>query len=257
MDPTRRFTDRVDRYVRFRPGYPPGVFDRLERTAGLGPGRVVADVGSGTGIFSALLLERGAAVMAVEPNHAMREAAERQLGRHPRFRSVAGSAEATGLPAASIDLVTVAQAFHWFDPGRFRAECTRILKDGSGPVALVWNDRRTAATPFLTAYEELLRRRGTDYLAVRSENVGPEVFQAFFDGGAFDVTLFESSQVFDWEGLLGRVLSSSYLPTEGTPGHHELIRELRELYEKHASDGRVVFAYDTRVYCGRVSRGGH
>src|SRR5688572_11749971 len=113
-DPTGRFTHRADAYVKSRPSYPAGLFDVLRDECGLGPSSVVADLGSGTGIFTRLLLERGATVHAVEPNDDMRGEAERTLASEPRFHSVKGTAEATTLAAGSIHLVTAAQAFHWF-----------------------------------------------------------------------------------------------------------------------------------------------
>ena len=154
-DPTQRFTSRVEHYVRYRPSYPRDLLDLLETRCGLSSASVVADVGSGTGILSELFLENGNRVIGIEPNKEMREAAERRLRRHPRFTSVAGTAEATTLDDASADFVAAGQAFHWFDPERARTEFSRILKPG-GWVVLAWNLRRKEATPFLPAR---LRRR--------------------------------------------------------------------------------------------------
>ncbi|MDP8950409.1 MAG: class I SAM-dependent methyltransferase [Actinomycetota bacterium] len=154
-DPTQRFTNRVDHYVKYRPSYPRAALDLLKTECGLTSASLVADVGSGTGILSELFLENGNRVFGIEPNERMRETGERRLGRHPRFTSVAGTAEATTLDGDSVDFVVAGQAFHWFDPERARAEFSRILKPG-GWVALVWNLRRKDATPFLAAYERLL-----------------------------------------------------------------------------------------------------
>ena len=164
-DPTARFTSRVDDYVRARPGYPPEVVRLLETECALGPGKSVADVGSGTGILTRDLLETGATVYAVEPNAAMREAAEAALeplsppgerGRGEGFVSLAATAEATTLPDAAVDLVIAAQAFHWFDRDAARQEFSRILREPRW-VALVWNERAESGTPFLEGYETLLR----------------------------------------------------------------------------------------------------
>ena len=169
-DPTQRFSSRVENYVRFRPGYPPAVLDVLRAECALTRDSVVADVGSGTGIFSEFLLGAGCTVLGVEPNDEMRRAAEGTLARQTRFRSVPGTAEATTLPERSVDLVTAAQAFHWFDRARTRAEFRRILKP-RGWTALVWNDRQLDSTPFLRGYEALLQRFGTDYLAVLDREI--------------------------------------------------------------------------------------
>ncbi len=249
-DPKARFTDRVDDYVKYRPGYPPEVIELLVRECSLGQACTVADVGSGTGIFAKLLLASGARVVAVEPNAAMRAAAERDLGGSVQFRSVDGSAEATGLEAASVDLVTAAQAFHWFHPVAARAEMTRILR-APGWVALVWNDR--AASPFNDDYEAMLDRYAPDYASVRERDRSPEPrMRAFFAPAQFRRALFPNVQVFDEEGLRGRLRSSSYAPRPGDPMHAPIYARLAELFAKHAKDGRLELTYETVVYWGRL-----
>ncbi len=254
-DPRQRFTDRVDNYVRWRPRYPSSLVELVRRRCGLLPEHVVADVGSGTGFLSEPFLQNGNRVFGVEPNAAMREAAERLLASFPAFESVAGSAEATGLPEGSIDLVAAGQAFHWFDPPAARREFQRILKPG-GWVALVWNDRRTEATAFLRGYEELLQRFGTDYGSVSQKNVTPSTLRAFYGTGGYEEERLENAQRFDLEGLEGRLLSSSYAPGPGHPDHLPMLRALRGLFEAHAEEGKVVFVYDTRVLMGHLSPAG-
>ncbi len=127
-DAKTRFSSRVENYVRYRPAYPGGVLQCLERECGLTPAWRVADIGSGTGISSKLFLDYGCTVFAVEPNPDMRRAAERLLGSVPGFHSEDGSAEATGIPAGSVDLAIAAQAFHWFDPAGAREEFQRIVR---------------------------------------------------------------------------------------------------------------------------------
>ena len=178
-----RFSSRVDDYVKYRPTYPSALFDTLERECGLDAPSVVADIGSGTGIATAPLLARGHRVLGVEPNPAMREAAERSLANVPNaalFTSVAGRAEATGLADQCVDLVLCAQAFHWFDRDACRREFARILSPG-GSVALIWNDRSRDATPFLAAYEELLRALSIDYDEVNNQDaVSDSALAEFF-----------------------------------------------------------------------------
>lgn len=250
IDPKARFTDRVADYVRYRPGYPRAVVDLLVAECHLGPRTVVADVGSGTGILSKLLLETGAEVLGVEPNAAMRAAAERDLGDSPRFRSVDGSAEATGLDAASVDLVTAAQAFHWFDPARTRAEATRILRS-PGSMVLVWNNR--AATPFNDDYEAMLEQYAPDYASVRERDRAPEdKIRAFFAPAEVRSATFPNQQVFDEAGLRGRLTSSSYAPQPGDPLHDRILARLGEIFASHARGGKVTLAYDTIVFWGRL-----
>jgi len=250
-DATQRFSDRVEDYVRYRPGYPLEAAACLRDEFGLRREDVVADVGSGTGIWSELLLRGGNVVVGVEPNGPMRAAAERMLTGQGHFRSVAGTAEATTLADASVDWVTAAQAFHWFDVERTRREFRRILR-GSGPVALVWNDRR-ADTPFLAAFEQFLETHGTDYAAVRHQNVTAEgVLEGFFEGRPIGRRTFANRQSLDFAGLRGRVLSASYMPGAGHPRHEAMIAALRELFERFATNEVVSVEYDTRMFVGRV-----
>lgn len=251
MDTKSRFTNRVENYVKYRPGYPDAVVRHLIARTGLSAGSVVADVGCGTGIFARLLLARGVRVYGVEPNREMRRAAERSFVGDANFTSIDGSAEETRLPASSVELVTAAQAFHWFDVARTRAEFRRILRSG-GHVALIWNDRRVGPAPFLAEYEALLRERGTDYEKVNHRNVDVQRLREFFGGGEYEVSVFENRQEFDWEGLYGRAMSSSYVPAEGTEGYEAFAIELRRIFDAHADGGKVAFDYDTRMFLGRL-----
>jgi SAM-dependent methyltransferase len=247
LKPTERFSDRVEDYARFRPGYPPAVLDVLRREAGLAPQHVVADLGSGTGLSARLFLEHGNVVLGVEPNRAMREAAERLLAGWPGFRSVAGTAEATTLAAESVDLVVAAQAFHWFDPVATRAEVVRILRPG-GWMALLWNTR-TATTPFLREYEALLVRYGADYQRIRHDRIEDDVLTRFFGGDAVRLTV-PNPQSLDLESLTGRMLSASYTPPAGHPDRAPMVRALDALFQRHQQEGRVRFEYETRLYLG-------
>jgi SAM-dependent methyltransferase len=250
-DPTRRFSSRIENYVRYRPGYPPKVIEMLEAACGLTPDSLVADIGSGTGLLAQLLLAHGCRVFGVEPNREMRAAGERLLAGFGRFTSVEGTAEATTLPTQSIDFVTAGQAFHWFDQARARAEFMRILRPG-GWVVLVWNDRRTATTPFLAAYEHLLERYATDYAQVNHKRIDEAAIGAFFAPGAWSVQVFENRQLFDFTGLEGRLLSSSYTPEPGHPGHQRMIDALHTLFDAHQHGGQVAFEYDTILYYGQL-----
>jgi SAM-dependent methyltransferase len=251
LDPTRRFSNRVDDYIRYRPHYPAALIELLVQEAGLTERSRVADIGSGTGILTEPLLETGATVYAIEPNREMREAAEELLYGHRKFISVDATAEATTLFDGGIDLVVAAQAFHWFDIARARAEFSRILRPG-GLAALVWNVRRIDSTPFLRGYEELLRRHAPEYALVGHQERGEEDIATFFDPARYAVATMENIQEFDYDGLRGRLLSSSYAPAPGSPGHEPMIEALRDLFEKDQKNGKVSFEYDTKVYYGRL-----
>ncbi|WP_243039922.1 class I SAM-dependent methyltransferase [Dyella sedimenti] len=252
LKPTERFSDRVADYVRYRPDYPVAMREWLEREHGVNPEWRVADIGAGTGISARLFLDGGYRVTAVEPNEPMRRAAEQWLGDNPRFRAVDGNATATGLDGGSVDLVIVAQAFHWFDQAAARREFQRILRPG-GLAAIIWNSRRLVGTPFLEGYEALLKTYGTDYTSV-AERYGDEPqLRAWFGAGYRGMGRFDHGQWLDYDSLQGRLMSSSYAPRAGHPQHEPMLRALRELFDRCAVDGRISFDYDTVIYVGTLA----
>jgi len=248
---TSRFSDRVENYVRYRPGYPPGVLASLKTECRLRPEHVIADIASGTGIWTRMLLENGNRVLGVEPNREMRQAAERLLSGFERFASIAGTAEETTLIDESLDFVTAAQAAHWFDRRRTREEFLRILKPG-GWLVLLWNERLTDTTPFLRDYEQLLQTFGTDYAEVRQERTTDAVNE-FFDPALFQERSFPMRQEFDYCGLEGRLLSSSYAPGPEHPQHAPMLAQVRRIFDMHAVSAHVTFEYKTRVYFGNLT----
>lgn len=250
-DATERFSTRVENYVKYRPGYPQSVIELLKDECGLTPSFVIADIGSGTGILSELFLKNGNTVYGVEPNREMREAGERLLGEYGSFRSVDGTAEETTLDEESVDFVTAGQAFHWFDRARARREFLRILKP-PGWTAFLWNERRTDTTQFLIDYERMLIRYGTDYQSVNHTNIDDNVIRDFFAPADFRLKIFETRQVFDFESLRGRLLSSSYVPEEDEPGYVPMHRELERIFQAHETGGEVAFEYDTKIYYGQL-----
>jgi SAM-dependent methyltransferase len=250
-DSTTRFSNRVADYCRYRPAYPDALLIVLQREIGFSRASIIADIGSGTGISSELLLRIGCTVFAVEPNAEMRRAAEARLGNEPRFRSVAARAEATTLADRSVDAVTAGQAFHWFAAREARAEFVRILRPG-GMAALFWNTRRTEGSPFVNAYERLLRQFATDYLQVNHRNVSAPDLGAFF-GGGYEARVFPNAQIFDFDGLRGRLLSSSYAPGPQHPDHARMLAALRHVFDAHHENGRVRMEYDTELFFGPVA----
>jgi SAM-dependent methyltransferase len=247
---TSRFSSRVENYIRYRPGYPPDVLHALKAECGLTSAHVIADVASGAGIWTRTLLENGNRVFGVEPNAEMREAGERLLAGFPKFTSVAATAEATTLADQSVDFVTAAQAAHWFDRVHARREFVRILKPGAW-LALIWNERLTDSTPFLRDYEDLVLTFGTDYQDVHHERTTDAVNE-FFDPAPFQERAFPMFQEFDYAGLEGRLLSSSYVPGPEHPQHALMLHELRRVFDMHALKGQVICEYKTRLYFGRL-----
>jgi len=252
-DPTARFSDRAEDYVKYRPHYSHDVVHALQQACGLNPEHRIADVGCGTGMLAEIFLENGNRVIGIEPNHAMRLAGEKYLSSYPNFRMVEGSAESTALPQASVDFVVAGQAFHWFRPAETRTEFARILPPG-GWVVVVWHQRDTQSTPFLRAYEEFVQRYSTDYEQVSHKYVASyDAVQHFFAPNEMTLIQQHNDQRLDFDGLRGRLLSSSYIPRSGER-HDAMIEALPDLFSQYARDNRVVLEYDTNIYYGHLDR---
>lgn len=241
-----RFSNRVENYVKYRPGYPPEVLQAFRDEMNLTENSVIADIGSGTGISAKVFLENGNKVFGVEPNASMRQAAENFLKDFPKFESVDGTAENTALEDDSVDFVTAAQAFHWFDPAKTRAEFSRILRE-KGFVVLIWNERLLDANDFLREYEKVLVKYGTDYENVRHDNVDINKLNEFFQKN-FSRRTFKNNQTLDFDGMKGRLMSSSYMPTETDERFDSMVVELKSLFEKYAENGRIELLYDTNIF---------
>lgn len=250
-DPTKRFTERVDNYVKYRPGYPDEVIDFLRSECELSEESAIADIGSGTGIFTKLLLDKGYMVYAVEPNQAMQQAAKQWLGNNENYTAIDATAEATTLPPKSIDLVVCAQAFHWFNNERTLAEFKRILKE-SGHAALIWNNRLANTDYFSMAYESLLKNSSVDYNKVNHRNISDIDFKAFFKDGQYKQVNYQNAQVFDLDGLMGRAFSSSYVPPQNSEEGKKFRELLQDIFTKYNVSGKVSFQYQTEIYIGQV-----
>ena len=250
-DTIERFSNRVANYVKYRPGYPPEILEVFRDAMNLTETAVVADIGSGTGISARIFLANGNAVFGVEPNAAMRAAAEEFLQGFPKFKSIDGTAEQTNLPDNSVDFVIAAQAFHWFDKEKTPREFRRILRAGGGFVALIWNERQLDTNDFLRDYEELLKKYGTDYEKVRHDNLEKEIFEESFQA-EFASKTFLNVQALDFEGMKGRILSSSYMPSETDSRFAPMVAELQRLFEKYAESGKIQILYSTNIFYTRL-----
>jgi ubiquinone/menaquinone biosynthesis C-methylase UbiE len=219
--------------------------DVLEEALKLDDSRVIADIGSGTGISSLPFLQKGYTVQAVEPNKEMREAAEQMLSDFPNFRSVNGAAEETNLPDNSVDLVFCAQAFHWFDKEKCKKEFNRILTE-NGHIVLAWNDRNMNSG-FQQEYEQLLYDNLDEYKFVNHRNISEEIVEAFFAPKAMNKIILQNSQTFDFSGLAGRLRSSSYFPKSGEK-YDELMATMKDIFDKYQRNNTIIFEYDTKIY---------
>lgn len=250
MDNTKRFSNRVTDYVKYRPHYPNAIITFLQETYQLTTDKLIADIGAGTGISTKLFLDAGYRAIAVEPNAEMRDKAIELLSPYPGFTAVDSTAENTGLADGSIDAVIAGQAFHWFNAPNARAEFKRILKPG-GTVVLIWNERKTASA-FEMEYDQLIITHGQDYVKVGHRNIDLDNIGAFYDPNPFELRVFENQQVFDFDGLKGRLLSSSYSPTKADAGYEPMINDLQVLFNRYQQNGKITIHYDTKVYVGSL-----
>ncbi len=248
-DTIERFSNRVENYVKYRPNYPAEILDFFGDRMNLKKESVIADIGSGTGISAKLFLQNSNAVFGIEPNKEMRRAAEKFLEDFPNFVSLNGTAENTTLPENSIDFIIAAQAFHWFNPTETRNEFKRILKE-NGFIALIWNERQLESNSFLREYEQFLIEFGTDYQKVRHDSVTKDILQTLFQTDFCEV-IFQNAQSLDFDGLRGRMLSASYMPTKESLFFDKMMIKLKSLFAQHAENGKIEVLYDTKVYYAR------
>jgi SAM-dependent methyltransferase len=247
-DNTIRFSNRVADYVKYRPGYPQELLAYLQEHYGLSTEEVLADIGSGTGISSAYFLEAGYTVTGIEPNKEMREKSAELLEAYLAFKAIDGTAEDTTLAEGSVDVIISGQAFHWFDVEKARVEFKRILKEEK-MVVLFWNERRIDSA-FEKAYEKLILKHARDYVKVDHRAIDLKSIQKFFYPGTCELKEFPNFQAFDFDGLKGRLLSSSYMPQRDEKGYEEMLTDLEQLYYLYEEADRIRINYTTKVYVG-------
>lgn len=250
MDATERFSSRVESYRLHRPRYPLAVVDLLTCECDLQPNAAIADVAAGTGLLAEIFLARGHRVTAVEPNKNMRETCAALMTRFPALQCVDGTAENTGLPSHSSDLISVGQALHWFDLSRARDEFMRVLRP-SGWCAVVYNERCMGGDPFHDGYEQILQKFGIDYETVRHSYLQEERLIGFFGIGKMRQATLPNSQELDLDGLMGRILSSSYMPQPGHPRFAPMSKAIEDLFVMCARGGHVRMQYECVISYGR------
>lgn len=245
-----RFSHVVANYQKYRPHYPQQIVTLLINECGLTADSKIADIGSGTGFLTQLFLANGNTVYAIEPNDEMRQVAEQNFAKQSKFHSIAATAENTSLPNDSVDIVTAATAFHWFDAQASKQEFKRILTQ-PGFVCLVWNIRDIEHSQFMVAYETLIQDYCLEYKGSKAEQFNHTV-TGFFEPYVMHTQSFPNEQVFDWEGLQGRLLSTSYcLPTDH-PKFSEMLAALKRIFERYQVNNNIRFLYQTKVYYGQL-----
>ncbi|MEM9917641.1 MAG: class I SAM-dependent methyltransferase [Bacteroidota bacterium] len=250
MDPQLRFSETVDNYIRYRPGYPKAILELMAEEMGLEESAVIADIGSGTGKLTQLFLDEDHLVYGVEPNREMRRAAEDLLVEYDNFSSVSGSAEQTTLDNQSVDFVVAGQAYHWFEAAAFRKECLRLLPT-EGWAVIVWNDREDEHSEFMKAYEAFLQKYSTDYKEIDLRRIDQKALQVLYAKSPIRHAAFNNQQLFDWEGLKGRYLSCSYALKQDHKDYEEALQRLQQIFEQYAEENQVIMKYKTSVYYGQ------
>lgn len=248
MENTKRFSNRVDDYVKYRPGYPPELINYLREN--ISENSIIADIGSGTGILTEMLLKAGFEIIAVEPNNEMLERSKEILASYKKLSFTKGTAEDTMLPDNCVDGIVAAQAFHWFDRKKAKNEFKRILKPG-GFVSLIWNER-LVKSEFEIEYEQLIENFSTDYSRVDHRNITDGEIDNFFAPHPVILKIFTNYQEFDFEGLKGRLQSSSYMPLPGDERYDGLVKTSKLLFKKYQNNGLIKINYDTKMYIGKI-----
>lgn len=250
MDNTKKFDGIANEYTQSRPSYAAEFIECLFGKYGFSASSVVADIGSGTGKFAKQLLDKGSNVICVEPNTDMRLVAEKELCEYPNFNSVSGSAENTMLPNNSVDFITTAQAFHWFDVQTFKNECSRIIKP-NGKIFLIWNIRNQC---------DLLNQEWSNVFkkycsAFKGFNGGikhnDERIKSFFNN-VYEFVSFDNPLCFDKERFINRSLSGSYSLKKGDNNFDLYIEEIENIFNKFETDGIVKIDNQTVAYIGGI-----
>ena len=248
LDSTKRFSDRVEFFLRTRPGYSQAVVETLAEDGDLLPEHTVADMGCGTGFLAETFLRHGCEVTGIEPNRNMRVACTALLADYPRFRCLDARGDSTNLPDASVDWISAGQAFPWFDAEACRPEFHRILRPG-GRILFAWNDRESEGSPFMQAFDKLLTTHAPDYKTVGNKHFDARDFERFFKDEPKTRSL-SIAKAFDRADIHERVFASSYAPSPDHPNHAAITAALDALFDAHAEAGRVNFLYLTRMVWG-------
>ena len=247
-----RYSNKTEDYARYRPDFPPKIIRFLSDSCMIDNHSIIADIGSGTGRFTRLLLKKCNTVFGVEQNEAMRKKAEILLTNFSNFISVAGSAENTGLEDRSVDLITVAQAFHWFDKGKSLLEFKRIIRE-KGKVFIVWDDFVGSYNDFSVAYSQLL----STYSIVKPENAvkepsRSEMISEFFKDNQYEEKSFTHVLYQNFEGIRGGALSASFTPNPDEDQYEPFIYDLKKVFDQYQIDGEVCTAFCSNCYLGDI-----
>ena len=254
LDLKARFADRAEVYHRYRSKFPPELLEFLRDRCGLDAHSVIADIGAGTGILAELFLANGNRTFAVEPNAEMLALCRGLCDIYPQLTCVQASAESTTLPDASVDIVAVGRALHWFDLPAAKREFQRVLIPG-GWLAVMGNiwERETGA--FATEYDAVVLKHARDLSQVKDRYtiLQPNGLQDFLAPAQMESVTLSKTRQLTLEELIGRTASISYAPIPGQPGYDAMCEELTALFDRHQQNSTVEIAEDWSVCCARIA----
>lgn len=246
QDSQERFSKQVDNYVKYRPHYPTEILNYLQNKYAIHPDMAVADIGSGTGISSKLFLDKGYQVFGIEPNENMRLASTKYLSNYEKFTAINGSAAKTTMQSNCVDIILAGQAFHWFNNEATKIEFERISKE-KRLIVFLWNERNTKSD-FEKEYDHFIERYALDYIAIKDRNIEPQNIELFLAPNPCELITFDNSQTLDFEGLKGRLLSSSFIPQQEHIIYEEMIEKLYHLFSKYKENNTITINYLSKVY---------
>lgn len=249
MKNSEKFTGKAQYYEVGRPSYAHELVDCFYSRYGLTPNSVIADIGSGTGKLTKQLLQRGSYVIAVEPNSDMRNIAQKALQQYDTLQIVNGSDAATTLDDESVNAITVAQAFHWFDALAFQKECARILKEG-GYVFLIWNMRDIEA-PINKETYYIFKKYCPNFYGFSGGVQDEDSRISTFFNNQFVVEKFPNPLYYSKETFLQRCLSASYSLNSDDAQYEAYLNDLTELFDRFAQEDVVEVPNNSVAYIGR------
>jgi SAM-dependent methyltransferase len=251
VNPTTRFSGRVEAYRRYRSRYSREIIPLLEERCDLKRESVIADIGAGTGMLAELFLENGNSVFAVEPNAEMRAACQELAPIYPRLTCIDGAAGESGLPDHSVDFVTAGRALHWFDQINARREFLRILRtDGWVVLASLGPRRRPEAVN--REYQTILREHGLDYARLRDRYDADSSASRLFASCEFQKIEFTERKEMTYEELEGHALSLSVTPQPSDPRFPAMQEALRGYFARHESGGKMQMPMNCTIHFGHL-----
>ncbi|MBN2625090.1 MAG: methyltransferase domain-containing protein [Spirochaetales bacterium] len=243
MDAKDLFSSKSETYDRYRPEYSPALIEYVRKHYHVSSETTIGDIGAGTGILTRQLLELNCPLFAIEPNGGMRSRMIEKMGQAPNCRILGGSAEETGLPDHSIDIMFSAQAFHWFDADLFRKEFRRFTK--TGQAMLIWNSKNPSQ-PYLRELERLNREFCPRFRGFSGGYTGEGI--SYFFENRFTRISFENNLHLNREEFVQGILTASYTPDPDDENYERYVMGIEEIFMKFGNGREIDIENETEAY---------